>query len=174
MPAADTAHAQHPQRQVTTQSRGGAKLVVVALLRKHVPSSAVVQPGACRAELTFHGLSVKVGDGHIAGLVAWVLGANYVDVHLSTFPEHSHRIGPPKPLQSAALERRRASLDIAIRDEAWFTRQVDEAFLAASLAGARRQEMFAKWGSDLLSSALKLVPASHQVNTRFGRVLSKP
>lgn len=160
----------HP-RPSPAQRRGGAKLVVTAVPRKPVRFGPVAPPGACRAVLSYQGYSTEIDEGHLAGLVAWVLGVEHIDISLSTFTEHSHRVGPRKPLHSAALERRRASLDIAIRDEAWFLRHADEAFVAACSGGAQRQTQFALWGPDLLARALDLVPLDRRANSRFGTVV---
>lgn len=152
--------------------RGGAKLVVTAEQGKSERLGSGAPPGACRAVLSYQGHSTKIDEGHLAGLVAWVLGAKYIDVSLSTFTEHSHRVGAHKLPYSAAIERRRASPDMRIRDEAWFLRHFDEAFAAAFSAGADRHVLFAQWGPDLLTRALALVPANRQANSRFGRVVA--
>lgn len=173
MSAANLNHdrAVHPEAAPSNR-RGGAKLAVTAEQGKSERLGPGAPPGSCRAVLTYQGHSTKIDEGHLAGLVAWVLGAKYIDVSLSTFTEHSHRVGAHKLPYSAAIERRRASPDMRVRDEAWFLRHVDEAFAAACSAGADRHVLFAQWGPDLLARALALVPANRRANSRFGRVVA--
>lgn len=160
-------------KTASTSCRKSGTLVITAVSPRERSEGPVAELGCCRATLKVGHCAVEADDARLLGVAAWVLDAGSVEVRLSTLTERSFIVQSKAPFQSIAVERRRASSALPVRDEAWFLVRFARAFHGVSCAGGDPQTGTTAWDDSDLVRSLALIPAQFHVNSRLPRVAKR-
>lgn len=139
---------------------------VQAANRKLRPARRFAAEGGCIGKLSVGSLAIEASDGHILGLVAWVLNLGAVTVTVTSQPELSWRVKSNAWLSDNALSALASSARSTARDEALFVTRFNAAFYTAHHTTRYGEPLLEHWRQASLPTVLSMVPQQLWVNGR--------